>query len=269
MHKFIQRAKKTSYLIELIDRHKRWKAEGGERLDDDEQDLASDLYVMCYSHELTQTAVLFDCRPSSGDPEELWDFETVRHASRSATIAHFNPTPEAEPPLIRENRGMARQDGSSDTFSIRLGSVPPASSSEYAFSIAKDKLPLSRPSATRTPTEFDRQATVRQEPTAGVGAAGSGVGQRTVQQEPSDEHKGYNDQHLPSYPFQGKVLQPKPGQVQLENNLPDTMVLDTVIFPAIGSVSCSTALCAFTILIHFILCAVLPARLLAGSASGS
>lgn len=38
-------AKKTSYLTELIERHERWKAEGGERLEDEEQDLVSDLYA--------------------------------------------------------------------------------------------------------------------------------------------------------------------------------------------------------------------------------
>jgi len=36
-------AKKTSYLTELIERHERWKAEGGGRHDDEEQDLVSDL----------------------------------------------------------------------------------------------------------------------------------------------------------------------------------------------------------------------------------
>jgi serine/threonine-protein kinase 24/25/MST4 len=36
-------AKKTSYLAELIERHERWKAEGGERLDEEEQDSAQDL----------------------------------------------------------------------------------------------------------------------------------------------------------------------------------------------------------------------------------
>lgn len=30
-------AKKTSYLTELIDRHERWKAEGGGRHDDDDK----------------------------------------------------------------------------------------------------------------------------------------------------------------------------------------------------------------------------------------
>ena len=29
-------AKKTSYLTELIERHERWKAEGGERTEDEE-----------------------------------------------------------------------------------------------------------------------------------------------------------------------------------------------------------------------------------------
>lgn len=37
-------AKKTSYLTELIERHERWKAEGGEKLEDEEQDVVSDLY---------------------------------------------------------------------------------------------------------------------------------------------------------------------------------------------------------------------------------
>lgn len=38
-------AKKTNYLTELIERHERWKAEGGERLEEDEQAVAQDLYA--------------------------------------------------------------------------------------------------------------------------------------------------------------------------------------------------------------------------------
>lgn len=38
-------AKKTNYLTELIERHERWKAEGGERLEEEEQAVAQDLYV--------------------------------------------------------------------------------------------------------------------------------------------------------------------------------------------------------------------------------
>ncbi|GAA5914647.1 uncharacterized protein JCM6883_001028 [Sporobolomyces salmoneus] len=60
-HRFIKNAKKTNYLVELIDRLERWKAEGGEtskgdgdRRSDNEDD----------SHEVQ---------------EDLWDFGTVRH----------------------------------------------------------------------------------------------------------------------------------------------------------------------------------------------
>ena len=38
-------AKKTSYLTELIERHERWKAEGGERLEEETQDRLEDLSV--------------------------------------------------------------------------------------------------------------------------------------------------------------------------------------------------------------------------------
>jgi len=36
-HKFVRMAKKTSYLSELIERHERWKAEGGDRTEEEEQ----------------------------------------------------------------------------------------------------------------------------------------------------------------------------------------------------------------------------------------
>jgi len=42
-HKFIRMAKKTSYLTELIERHERWRAEGGGKTDDDDQDAMPDL----------------------------------------------------------------------------------------------------------------------------------------------------------------------------------------------------------------------------------
>ena len=43
-HKFIRMAKKTSYLTELIERHERWRAEGGERIEQEELN-AEDVYV--------------------------------------------------------------------------------------------------------------------------------------------------------------------------------------------------------------------------------
>jgi serine/threonine-protein kinase 24/25/MST4 len=44
-HKFVRLAKKSSYLTELIERHERWKAEGGSRDDDQEREYDDDLYV--------------------------------------------------------------------------------------------------------------------------------------------------------------------------------------------------------------------------------
>ncbi|KAG6817561.1 hypothetical protein H0H87_006938 [Tephrocybe sp. NHM501043] len=81
-HKFVRLAKKTSYLTELIERHERWKAEGGERQSDEEQDFVPDL-------------------PANGDPEDLWDFGTVRHTNRPTTIGRSGNV--SGPPLTWEN----------------------------------------------------------------------------------------------------------------------------------------------------------------------
>jgi len=42
-------AKKTSYLTELIERHERWKAEGGERPEEETQDRLEDLSAGFFS----------------------------------------------------------------------------------------------------------------------------------------------------------------------------------------------------------------------------
>lgn len=42
-------AKKTNYLTELIERHERWKAEGGDKNEEEERHHAEDLYVGFYT----------------------------------------------------------------------------------------------------------------------------------------------------------------------------------------------------------------------------
>lgn len=42
-HKFVRMAKKTNYLTELIERHERWKAEGGEKVEEEERQQVEDL----------------------------------------------------------------------------------------------------------------------------------------------------------------------------------------------------------------------------------
>ncbi|QRW21976.1 Serine/threonine-protein kinase [Rhizoctonia solani] len=63
-HKFVKLAKKTSFLTELIDRHERWKAEGGGARQDEDG---------------AQRSGGDDIEAMGGDSEDLWDFGTVRH----------------------------------------------------------------------------------------------------------------------------------------------------------------------------------------------
>ncbi|KAL9112381.1 MAG: hypothetical protein Q9227_003223 [Pyrenula ochraceoflavens] len=60
-HPFVKRAKKTTYLTELIERYERWQAKHGNRSSEDEDDYADE----------QEPAV-------SNENEDLWDFGTVR-----------------------------------------------------------------------------------------------------------------------------------------------------------------------------------------------
>ena len=62
-HPFVRRAKKTTYLTELIERHERWQAVHGDQGSDDESDDSSQ-----------------ESQQSRADNEDLWDFGTVRPA---------------------------------------------------------------------------------------------------------------------------------------------------------------------------------------------
>ena len=62
-HPFIRRAKKTTYLTELIERYERWQAVHGDQVSDEENE---DSFV--------------ENKRSHSDDEDLWDFGTVRPA---------------------------------------------------------------------------------------------------------------------------------------------------------------------------------------------
>ena len=62
-HPFVRRAKKTTYLTELIERHERWQAVHGDQGSDEESDDSSQ-----------------ESQQSRTDNEDLWDFGTVRPA---------------------------------------------------------------------------------------------------------------------------------------------------------------------------------------------
>lgn len=73
-HPFIRRAKKTTYLTELIERYERWQAVHGDSISDDESDDSTE-----------------DSQRSRQDNEDLWDFGTVRPAGgRGAGLKAMN-----------------------------------------------------------------------------------------------------------------------------------------------------------------------------------
>ena len=73
-HPFIRRAKKTTYLTELIERYERWQTANGGRDSEDEDD---------YNREEQETQIPED--------DDLWDFGTVRPAGgRSGGLKAMN-----------------------------------------------------------------------------------------------------------------------------------------------------------------------------------
>ena len=89
-HPFVRRAKKTTYLTELIERHERWQAVHGDQDSDNESDNSSQ-----------------ESQSSKADDEDLWDFGTVRPAggrgaglkpmNDSATNTRANNGPVSDP----------------------------------------------------------------------------------------------------------------------------------------------------------------------------
>ncbi|KAF8433474.1 Pkinase-domain-containing protein [Boletus edulis BED1] len=207
-HKFVRMAKKTNYLTELIERHERWKAEGGDRLEEDEQAVAQDILT-------------------SSDPEDLWDFGTVRHAGR--TLGRANSSIRVSgPPLTWEMNGSGRADTSTPTS--------PSLSSKRASSVSTKNdlppLPSSSPKSARAPSMYE-QATVRHMPSGGA-LSSSRNGQETRHERaPSDEDK-HGDQYGSTYPRGASVVEHK-LDVDDDDELPDTTMLDSVILPAIAS----------------------------------
>lgn len=103
-HPFMKRAKKTTYLTELIERYERWFAANGNKIPDDEDE---DLYQE-------------PCNPASED-KDLWDFGTVRPVggSRAAGLRAMNdatanaraqPTADSSRPHFDRGRAATQEN---------------------------------------------------------------------------------------------------------------------------------------------------------------
>lgn len=235
-HKFVRMAKKPSYLTELIERHERWKAEGGEKLEDEGQNVVSDLYGFFFPHvKYVPTDYASKYSPADGDPEDLWDFGTVRHNSRAGTVgrAQQNPIQLSGPPLTWENNPRPGPGGSSEVTSTRRGSGSSVSSLKSPLT-AKGDLPPLPSSTSSSPSKYsDHQATIRNVPSGALDPTASNSS--AVRREPSDEYEDYGDQYVDTYQTPSKIA--REGQEPIEDELPDTTMLDSVILPAIASVS--------------------------------
>ncbi|KAG6812848.1 hypothetical protein H0H92_015946 [Tricholoma furcatifolium] len=197
-HKFVRLAKKTSYLTELIERHERWRAEGGERQAEEEQEYVDDM-------------------PENGDADDLWDFGTIRNANRPSTIGRSNNVQVSGPPLTWEN--------TDPHTSPRRPSKQSTSSAETT--VDRD-LPLANHHQTPNSNSFS-QSTVRHMPTGAYPQTKNS--QQNSRREPSDDYDDYDDQ----YDYPDKDPLQKMEDLQVDDELPDTTMLDSVILPAIAS----------------------------------
>ncbi|EIW87161.1 Pkinase-domain-containing protein [Coniophora puteana RWD-64-598 SS2] len=206
-HKFVRLAKKTSYLTELIERHERWRAEGGERLEEEEQAAS-------------------DEQGDAEDPEDLWDFGTVRHAGRTGTVgrnSNFASIKVSGPPLTWEmkdgGRGTSRSGGSVESLASNSTATKQRPGSIVNV---KTELPPIPGSGTSPGTPRSNGNEVH------TGVIGGGVQNfRNATREPSDEDD-YDDEYEDTY---GRARGPPPSG----DELPDTTMLDSVILPAIAS----------------------------------
>ncbi|KAJ3481463.1 hypothetical protein NLI96_g7647 [Meripilus lineatus] len=196
-HKFVRMAKKTNYLTELIERHERWRAEGGERVEEEERRQVEDL--------------------DTTDPEDLWDFGTVRHV---ATVGRSQPNPVqvSGPPLTWENNsntssssnnGTSRSNHSTSSSGSGYSRAESSNRTSLASSVtAKGDLPPLPNAPPPTPKKYDQQATIRH-----------GV----LARESSDEYDDDYEDHVVA------------ETVPVDDELPDTTMLDSVVLPAIAS----------------------------------
>ncbi|KAI0652530.1 Pkinase-domain-containing protein [Trametes meyenii] len=192
-HKFIRMAKKTNYLTELIERHERWKAEGGDRVEEEERQHVEELN-------------------GGSDPEDLWDFGTVRHAGTVGRAA-VNPVQVSGPPLTWEMNGRVPSDdstSSSSTFTAGRRGVSDASTLTASVNTKGELPPLPQSAPPASKRISDHQATIRNGPSG-------------LSREPSDEDDYDNGDYSANH------------RDEVDDDLPDTAMLDSVVLPAIAS----------------------------------
>ena len=188
-------------------------------------------------------------RPENGDPEDLWDFGTVRHGGRNTVGRSQNSMRMSGPPLTWENDGSPQQSNEHALSPSRRVSTLSNSPSITT----KGELPPLPPSASQK-SQF-QQSTVRHMP-AGTIEKSQGSPTAVISQPQSHLHsqfEEYDDQYVSDTFSSAKSgILHKIQDMQLdEDDLPDTTMLDSVILPAIASVSEVFGLCKISTIFFF------------------
>jgi serine/threonine-protein kinase 24/25/MST4 len=173
-------------------------------------------------------------RQEIDNQEDLWDFGTVRHGGRPSTIGRAQNSVRAAtgPPLTWENNGTAPRYDERSPSPLQRVSIP-SQTSLVPEKGNRDLPPL--PSSSASSSRF-QQSTVRHMPQP-VDNNHKINPTTPLQRVPSDEYEDYGDQYAETYSStKSNIVQQKMQDMHLEDDLPDTTMLDSVVLPAIASV---------------------------------
>jgi len=210
-HKFVRMAKKTNYLTELIERHERWRAEGGAR--QEEEELERD-----------------DDQSACADPEDLWDFGTVRHVARPGTLGRATARtengltyPQPVPDLDTNYVPHHNSNG------VRSPSVSGLSVSSSSTITVKAELPALPNRRVTYEDQSQDQGTVRTTPRRT--REGSYDSNRSVRSDESDRERRAEAvrQQLADGHLEDEV------DADNDDDLDERTMLDSVVLPAIAS----------------------------------
>ena len=171
-------------------------------------------------------------RPENGDPEDLWDFGTVRHGGRNTVGRSQNSMRVSGPPLTWENNASPHRPNEHSPSSPHRVSI----SSNNSSITTKGELPPLPPSASSQKTHF-QQSTVRHMPPETIEKPQSSP-TAVVSQPQTPQVEDYDDQYVvDTFSSAKSGILHKIQDMQLDDDdFPDTTMLDSVILPAIASV---------------------------------
>ena len=172
-HPFVRRAKKTTYLTELIERYERWQSMNGGRDSDDEEDDANE-----------------QAQQRSPDDEDLWDFGTVRAVggrsnglkTMNASATNSRALGSLEPAENHRDDAQKSKCGLNQNRNKALASVDDTikHSSSQSITRSPDSSPQRRPVASPLPITPSAAAKIPLPPSPIKGDVNQGISLRSA-----------------------------------------------------------------------------------------